>query len=86
MSVRSAILGSAIGVGLSGVTLSFTLDVMRKLNERYEVNEEGNGVVTFTKMIKRFWLEKLASGIVLGCGIYGFYHGYNNNIKLLKNY
>mgnify|MGYP001225916972 CR=1 FL=1 len=85
MSVRSAILGSAIGIGLSGVTFSFAFDVMRKLNDRYEVNDEGGGVATITRLFRKYWLEKLANGIVLGCGIYGFYHGYNNNIRLLKN-
>ena len=82
MSVKNAILGSMIGFGISGLTCSVMLAGFDKLNKNV-VNNEGN-VMTLSKCLKKYTLEKLSNLIVLGSGLYGFYQGYNNNIKLLK--
>ena len=82
MSVKNAILGSMIGFGISGLTCTVMLTAFDKLN-RNIVNNEGE-VVTFSKCLKKYAFEKVANLIVLGSGLYGFYQGYNNNIKLLK--
>ena len=83
MSVKNAIVGSMIGLGLSGLTCTAMLSVFNKLNKNV-VNDEG-GVATISRSFKKDVFEKVANLIVLGSGIYGFYHGYNNNIKLLNN-
>ena len=82
MSVKNAILGSMIGFGISGLTCSVMLSAFDKLNKNV-VNNEGQ-VMTFSKCLKKYTLEKIGNLIVLGSGLYGFYHGYNNNIKMLK--
>jgi len=78
MSIKNGLIGSSIGFALSAGVCSVFLNITkRNINEE---NDEGN-VITLSKF-NNLPFNKIADGIVLLSGIYGFYFGYKNRTLL----
>ena len=86
MSIQNGLIGSAIGFALSAGVCSVFLNFTKKIEELQETEENNEGnVVTLTKF-NNLPFKRIADGIVLLSGAYGFYYGYKNkNALLLKN-
>ena len=84
MSIKNGLIGSAIGFALSAGVCSVFLNFTKKLEGLEEENEENNegNVVTLTKF-NNLPFKRIADGIVLLSGVYGFYYGYKNKCALL---
>jgi len=81
MSIKNGLIGSSIGFALSAGVCSVFLNITkRNINEENEENDEGN-VITLSKF-NNLPFNKIADGIVLLSGIYGFYFGYKNRTLL----
>ena len=85
MSIRNAIIGSALSVGISGLGCSAVLTLLKHYNKDKE-NNEGN-TLTLSRQAAPILFEQFSKVFVATCGLVGFYCGYKktSNIKLLNN-
>tara|TARA_X000000368_G_scaffold389265_1_gene351468 strand:- start:352 stop:603 length:252 start_codon:yes stop_codon:yes gene_type:complete len=83
MSVKSALIGSAIGLSVSGLGCSAILSIVKKFNKDKH-NDEGE-VMTISRQLTPILVEQISNVVVVASGLFGLYYGMKNDIKLLRN-
>lgn len=78
MSIKSALIGSAIGLGISGLTCSGILEIIKRINKDDVEN------VTISRQFTPLLFEQIGNVIVVTSGLFGLYYGMKNDIKLLR--
>ena len=83
MSIKNALIGSAIGLSVSGLGCSAILSIVKKFSKDKH-NDEGE-VMTISRQITPVLVEQISNVIVVASGLFGLYYGMKNDIKLLRN-
>ena len=83
MSIRSALIGSAIGLSISGLSCSAILSIVKHVHKDKH-NDEGE-VMTISRQLTPILVEQISNVVVVASGLIGLYYGMKNDIKLLKN-
>ena len=83
MSIRSALIGSAIGLSVSGLGCSAILSIVKHVHKNKH-NDEGN-VMTISRHLTPVLVEQISNIVVVASGLFGLYYGMKNDIKLLRN-
>jgi hypothetical protein len=82
MSIKNALICSAIGFSVSGLGCSAILSIVKKFNKDKE-NDEGE-VLTISRQLTPVLVEQISNVFVVASGLFGLYYGMKNDIKLLK--
>lgn len=82
MSIKSAIVGSAIGFSVSGLGCSAILSIVKRFHKDKQ-NDEGE-VMTVSRQLTPILVEQISNVVVVASGLFGLYYGMKNDIKLLK--
>ena len=83
MSIKSAIVGSAIGLSISSIGCYGILELIKRSN-KHKVNNEGE-TLSLTRQLTPVFFEQISNVVVLTSGLVGLFYGMKKEIKLLKN-
>tara|TARA_Y100001935_G_C17195232_1_gene452166 strand:+ start:636 stop:887 length:252 start_codon:yes stop_codon:yes gene_type:complete len=83
MSIKSAIIGSAVGFSISSITCYSILELIKRSN-KHKVNNEGE-TLSITRRLTPVFFEQFSNVVIVTSGLIGLLYGMRKEIKLLKN-
>tara|TARA_A100001011_G_C14199691_1_gene795096 strand:+ start:1002 stop:1262 length:261 start_codon:yes stop_codon:yes gene_type:complete len=82
MSIRNALMGSLVGLAISGTACGAAINLLKNHMKKESENDEGN-VLSLSQNFNLFAYRRIADAVVLCSGLVGFYYGYNKKGNLL---